>query len=129
MSSWQAAAGWGSPASSSPATPAPSVPSVPNNSFSITLANGQSNASALFVLGFGLLPTPATLFGCPIYLNLSGPVITVGLVRLDGSGSYSLGAAIPNNAGLVGSSTDMQAAASQGAGGTTTSNALTLLLK
>ncbi|MEE2887820.1 MAG: YHYH protein, partial [Planctomycetota bacterium] len=107
---------------------AASLPTVPNSSFALTLADGQGNATALFILGIGLLPTPIALFGCPIYLNLGAPFLTVGIVTLNGSGSYSLGAPIPNNPALVGVSADMQSAASQGSG-TTTSNALTLLLK
>ena len=107
---------------------AASLPKVPNSSFALTLANGQGNATALFILGIGLLPTPTALFGCPIYLNIGAPFLTVGIVTLNGSGSYSLGAPIPNNPALVGVSADMQAAASAGSG-TATSNALTLLLK
>ena len=106
----------------------PSTPSVPNAGFAITLANGQGNAGALFVVGFGLLPTPIALQGCSIYLNVTGPFLTIGPVMLNGSGDYSLSAPIPNSPVLVGSSADLQAAASEGAG-TTTSNALTILLK
>jgi hypothetical protein len=104
------------------------LPKVPNSSFAITLADGQANANALFIIGSGLLPTPTTLFGCPIYLNLASPFTTVGLVTLNSSGGYSLALPIPNNSALIGLSVDMQSAAAAGTG-TTTSNALTLLLK
>ena len=68
------------------------------------------------------------LFGCPVYLNLRSPFATVGMFQLNSSGGYSLGLPIPNNSALVGVSADLQAAASV-TGGTTTSNALTLLLQ
>jgi hypothetical protein len=49
-------------------------------------------------------------------------------VTLNSSGGYSLALPIPNNSALIGLSVDTQSAAAAGTG-TTTSNALTLLLK
>lgn len=104
------------------------LPTVPNSSFAVTLADGPASAGAVYLIGDGLLPDPDTLFGCPIYLDLTSIVHAAGMVTLDASGAHSLALPIPNDPTLVGVSADLQSAATDGPG-VTTSNALTLLLK
>lgn len=105
-------------------------PTVPNSNFAVTLVDGRANGVAVILLGSGLLSTPLALPSstCSIYLNVTGPTLALGIVRLSGQGSYSLGVPIPNNPSLVGVSADLQAAGSAGAS-TITTNAMTLLMR
>lgn len=103
-------------------------PLVPNPGFGIEITQGPANGCGVYIIAKGLLATPVSLFHCPIYLDLAGPVYVLSITTLNGSGEHTLGLPIPNNSSLKGTSADLQSAACA-TNGTTTSNALTLLLK
>lgn len=102
-------------------------PTVPNPNFALVSETAPANGAVVYFLTARLSPTVVDVFGCPLLVNLTTPTITLGGAT-NAQGRHDLALPIPQNASLIGVAVHGQHFATNFQS-TTTSNALTLLIK
>lgn len=72
------------------------------------ITNASPSGLGVYAFTFGpTLPSPVTLFGCPVWLNLGGGAVTNGTI-LDSLGFGTLPLSIPNNPSYTGMQLSLQ---------------------
>jgi hypothetical protein len=113
------------------------LPTLGTTTFAVNVANGPAGAPAFLFLAVGLAPAPFIYNGCPVYLDIASlfafagaGVSPLGPFTLNSAGAITIPAPMGTDPGLAGVRVDVQAIVVDTASvnGTTTSNALTLVL-